>query len=102
MINDMLMNKLNPEDKHAIIAYELAHVYLKHGYDTPFNEKTKKDIEQEADDLIRSWGFNPNIDISHLRLESRRWLTEPRSANGMTNDDERLANKKKEKEKKNS
>jgi Zn-dependent protease with chaperone function len=25
MINDMLMNKLNPEDKQAVIAHELAH-----------------------------------------------------------------------------
>jgi hypothetical protein len=74
MINDMLMNKLNPEDKQSVIAHELAHVYLKHDYATVLNEKERKDMEQEADDLIRSWGFNPSIDISHLRPESRRWL----------------------------
>jgi hypothetical protein len=57
MINDMQMRKLNPEDKQAVIAHELAHVYLEHD-NTPFNDK---DMEQGADDLIRSWGFKPNI-----------------------------------------
>jgi predicted metal-dependent peptidase len=71
MINDMVMNKLNPENKQTVIAHELAHVYLEH-HNTPTNEKTKKkkDEEQEADNLIRSWGFNPKIDRSNLRPES--------------------------------
>jgi predicted SprT family Zn-dependent metalloprotease len=54
MVNDMIMNKLNPEDKQYVIAHELARVYLKHEHN-PFNEKNK-DFEQEADDLVRSWG----------------------------------------------
>jgi Zn-dependent peptidase ImmA (M78 family) len=54
MVNDMIMNKLNPEDKQYVIAHELAHVYLKHEHNS-FNEKNK-DFEQEADDLVRSWG----------------------------------------------
>jgi hypothetical protein len=78
MVNDMIMNKLNPEDKQYVIAHELAHVYLKHEQ-IPFNEKNK-DFEQEADDLVRSWGSTPTSIISL----TRRWLTEPRSANGMT------------------
>lgn len=65
----MLMNKLNPEDKQAVIAHELAHVYLEHD-NTPFNEK-KKDKEQEADDLIRSWGFKPNINLSNTKMAHR-------------------------------
>ena len=95
MVNDMIMNKLNPEDKQYVIAHELAHVYLKHEQN-PFNEKNK-DFEQEADDLVRSWGFNPNINylsntkMAH-RAKERKWHD--------TNDDERLANKKKKQEKK--
>ena len=44
MVNDMIMNKLNPEDKQYVIAHELAHVYLKYEQN-PFNEKNK-DFEQ--------------------------------------------------------
>jgi Zn-dependent peptidase ImmA (M78 family) len=56
IINDMLMdkNKLNLEEKQIVIAHELAHVYLKHDTDT-----IDRDMEQEADDLIESWGFRP-------------------------------------------
>jgi hypothetical protein len=67
IINDMTMNKLNPEDKQTVIAHELAHVYLEHDF-SPSNEKGK-DAEQEADDLIRTWGFNPNIDRSNQYLK---------------------------------
>ena len=70
MVNDMIMNKLNPEDKQYVIAHELAHVYLKHEQN-PFNEKNK-DFEQEADDLVRSWGFNPNINyLSNTKMAHR-------------------------------
>lgn len=71
IINDMKMKKLNPEDKQAVIAHELAHVYLKHGSD-PLNEKDR-DFEQEADDLIRTWGFNPDIKpLKHTRMAYRQ------------------------------
>jgi hypothetical protein len=62
MLNDMEMRKLrSKEDKESVIAHELAHVYLDHKvFDS-------KDIEQEADDLIKSWGFNPKIDTKHKR-----------------------------------
>jgi predicted SprT family Zn-dependent metalloprotease len=60
MINDMVMDKLSSEDKQSIIAHELAHVYLEHdGFEKD------KDIEQEANDLIRSWGFKPYISNKH-------------------------------------
>ena len=50
-INDMKMNKLNPEDKQAVIAHELAHVYLEHD-GIPSNEKTIEDMEQEANIIM--------------------------------------------------
>jgi hypothetical protein len=62
IINDMVMNELNSEEnKQSVIAHELAHVYLQHSSFSEKKEKKDKDKEQEANDLIRSWGFRPNI-----------------------------------------
>jgi predicted SprT family Zn-dependent metalloprotease len=94
MVNDMIMNKSNPEDKQYVIAHELAHVYLKHEQN-PFNEKNK-DFEQEADDLVRSWGFNPNINyLSNTKMAHR---AKERKRHD-TNDDERLAKRRRSKRK---
>lgn len=60
MINDTTMSKLNPENKQAVIAHELAHIYLQHG-DNTSHEKTHEDMEQEANQLIATWGFKPTI-----------------------------------------
>jgi hypothetical protein len=70
VINDRTMNKLNSEDKQAVVAHELAHVYLEHGVGGPSNDKkTHKEMEQEANYLIRSWGFKPTI--KPLKPETR-------------------------------
>jgi hypothetical protein len=58
VINGILMDmhKMNLEDRQAIIAHEIARAYLKHDQDGD-----DEDMEREADDLIRSWGFKPYI-----------------------------------------
>jgi len=92
MFNHMIMNKLNSEDKQAVIANEIAHVYLKHDYSGSFNEKTKKDSEQEADDLIRSWGFEPTVNLKHeygsqsQGAQTTTWqITKEQFVNGVKN-----------------
>jgi hypothetical protein len=86
VINGILMDmhKLNLEDKQTVIAHELAHAYLKHDQDGD-----DKDMEHEADDLIRSWGFKPSTNISNTK-------TAHGAKERKRHDDERrLANKKK-------
>ena len=51
---------LPPESSEAVIAHELAHVLLDHEeiWLPNAHDEAERD-EREADDLIRSWGFEP-------------------------------------------
>jgi hypothetical protein len=92
VINGILMDKhkLNLEQKQTVIAHEIAHAYLKHNQDGD-DEK----MEQEADDLIQSWGFKPST--SNILNTKKVHRAKERKRH---DDERRLANKKKEGENK--
>ena len=57
-LNFGLMKKFSKKRKMGIIAHEIAHVLLKHHFETSKSPKEGMKREQEADDLIVKWGFD--------------------------------------------